>query len=174
MKKNANFTIFRRVLVGIMLAQRHRRWPNIISRLGQCIWVVAFLVAGVWDCHPYSNCRNVTYIQKAGLLLSHRQTRWINIEATLVSRPVIAVDAGVEDSCVWSVLEWCWASVVRNWPALNQQWAATLAHHWTEIGWVGLYRVHRRDTRTTIHWQVSNGCWQEPAMVVEWINVEDI
>ena len=26
-----------------MLAQRRRRLPNIISQLGQCIWVVAFL-----------------------------------------------------------------------------------------------------------------------------------
>ena len=31
----------------------------------------------------------------------------INIEATLVSRPVIAVDAGVEEPCIRSVLEWC-------------------------------------------------------------------
>ena len=31
-------------LVGIMLAQRRRRWPNIISQLGQCIW--AFLATG--------------------------------------------------------------------------------------------------------------------------------
>ena len=31
----------------------------------------------------------------------------INIEATLVSRAVIAVDAGVEESYVRSVLEWC-------------------------------------------------------------------
>ena len=46
-------------------------------------------------------------LQNAGLLLGHRQTRWINIEATLVSRSVIAVDAGVEESCVRSVLEWC-------------------------------------------------------------------
>ena len=44
-------------------------------------------------------------IQNAGLLLGHRQTRWINIEATLVSRPVVAVDAGVEEMCVQSVLE---------------------------------------------------------------------
>ena len=46
-------------------------------------------------------------IQNAGLLLAHRQTRWINIESTLVSRPVIAVDAGVEESCVRSVSKWC-------------------------------------------------------------------
>ena len=36
-----------------------------------------------------------------------------------------------------------------------------------EIGWVGLYRVYCRDTRSTIHWQISNGCWPEPVMVVE-------
>ena len=46
-------------------------------------------------------------IQNVELLLGHRQTRWINIKATLVSRPVIAVDAGVEESCIRSVLEWC-------------------------------------------------------------------
>ena len=60
-------------------------------------------------CQPYSKIsRKITYvgpIQNAGLLLGHRQTRWINIEATLVSRPVVAVDAGVEESCVGSVLE---------------------------------------------------------------------
>ena len=56
------------------------------------------------NCHPYSNCRKVTLcIQNAGLLLGHRQTRWVNIEATLVSRPVIDVDTGVEESCVRSV-----------------------------------------------------------------------
>ena len=41
------------------------------------------------------------------VVVGHRQTRWINIEATLVNRSVIAVDAGVEESCVRSVLEWC-------------------------------------------------------------------
>ena len=75
-----------------MLAQRRRWWPNIISQLGQCIWVVA------WD-------EIVTHTEW-GLLLGHRQTRWINIEATLVSSPVIYVDAGVEELCVRSVLEW--------------------------------------------------------------------
>ena len=54
------------------------------------------------------NMSNITF------LLGHRQTQWINIEASLVSRPVIAVDAGVEESCVRSVLEWCLASVVHN------------------------------------------------------------
>ena len=126
---------------------------------------------GGCNCHPNCNC---LCTQNTGVLLGHRQTRWSNIEATLVSRPVIAVDAGVEESCVRSVLEWCWASVVHNWPALRQQLPATLAHHSTEIGWVGLHRVYCRDTRSTIHWQVSNGCWPEPAIAVEWINIEDI
>ena len=44
----------------------------------------------------YSNYRNVTIYTDAGLLLGHRETRWINIETTLVSRPVIDVDASVE------------------------------------------------------------------------------
>ena len=30
-------------------------------------------------------------IQNVGLLLGHRQTRWINIEPTLGNRPVVAV-----------------------------------------------------------------------------------
>ena len=51
--------------------------------------------------------QNNLCIQNAGLLLGHRQTRWINIEATLTSRPVIAVDTGVQESCVRSVLKWC-------------------------------------------------------------------
>ena len=46
-------------------------------------------------------------IQNGGLLLGHRQTRRLNIEATLVGCPVIAVDAGVQKGCVWSGLEWC-------------------------------------------------------------------
>ena len=34
--------------------------------------------------------------------------------------------------------------------------------------WVGRpTSVYRRDRRSTIHCQVSNGCWPEPAMVVE-------
>ena len=56
---------------------------------------------------PMAIAQSNPCIQNAGLLLGHRQTRWINIEATLVSRPLIAVDAGVEESCVRSVLEWC-------------------------------------------------------------------
>ena len=73
-----------------MLAQRRRQWPDIFSQLGQCIWVVVFFLC----------------IQNAGLLLGHRQTRRL-IEATLVGCPVIAVDAGVQEGCVRSGLEWC-------------------------------------------------------------------
>ena len=29
-----------------MLAQRRKRWPNIILQMGKCIWVVAFLGTG--------------------------------------------------------------------------------------------------------------------------------
>ena len=78
-----------------MLAQRRRRLPNIILQLGQCILVVDFLTTGM----------KISPLQNAGLLLGHRRTRLVNIEATLVSRPVIAVDAGIEESCVRSVLK---------------------------------------------------------------------
>ena len=50
----------------------------------------------------------------------------------------------------------------RQLTGIDQQWAATLAQHWTEIWWVGvhlLYQVHR---------------WPAPAMVVEGIHGEDI
>ena len=52
--------------------------------------------------------------------------------------------------------------------------AAALAQHWTETGWVGLHSVHRRDTCSTIHLQVSNWYWAAPALVVERINVKCI
>ena len=42
-------------------------------------------------------CRKVC-IQNVGLLLDQRQTRWINIEAKMVNRPVVPVDAGVDRS----------------------------------------------------------------------------
>ena len=35
----------KRVLVGMMLAQRRRRWPNIISQLGKCMYPVIRIVA---------------------------------------------------------------------------------------------------------------------------------
>ena len=41
-----------------------------------------------------------------------------------------------------------WASVEFDCPALHQQWAVTVAQHWTGTGWIGLhcvYQVHRID-----------------------------
>ena len=78
-----------------MLAQRCKLWPNFISQFSQCIWVVAFLATGDKLSLLYQLPQRKLCIQNAGLLLGHRQTRCINIEATLVSSPVIAVDAGV-------------------------------------------------------------------------------
>ena len=81
-----------------------------IGPMYRVIRVVAFLATGDESVSRIAIaavlCHKVgLYIQNAGLLLDHRQTRWINIEATLVSRPVVAVDASVEESCVGSVLE---------------------------------------------------------------------
>ena len=38
-------------------------------------------------------------------------------------------------------------------------------------GWA--YEVHGRDTVSPIHWQVLNGCWPAPGMVVGGIQAED-
>ena len=75
---------------------------------------MAFLTTGDEIVTPMAITQSNLCVQNAGLLLGHRQTRWINIEATLVSRLVIAVDAGVEEACVRTVLEWCCASIVHN------------------------------------------------------------
>ena len=69
------------------------------------ICVVVFLATGDKNVTRIATAQSNLCIQNAGLLLGHRQTRWINIEATLVSRPLVAVDAGVEELCVGSVLE---------------------------------------------------------------------
>ena len=54
--------------------------------------------------------------------------RHVESEATLVSRPVIAVDAGVEESCNW--FGQCWSGVepasytmhgLRLWPTIEQK-----------------------------------------------------
>ena len=53
-----------------------------------------------------------------------------------------------------------WTNVEYDWPALNQQWAATLVQHWTGIGWVGLhcvYQVHRIDAYTDLSAMVVEG-----------------
>ena len=92
------------------------------------IWVVAFLTTGdeiviVSQLPQINQC-----IQNDGLLLGHCQTRWINIEAALVSYQVVAVDAGVEESCGGSV-----CSSVE--PASYT---------------INTHRVYHRDMRTTI------------------------
>ena len=44
-----------RVLVGIMLAQRRRRWPIITSALGQCIVLSGVSGAGMGKRYPHNN-----------------------------------------------------------------------------------------------------------------------
>ena len=157
------------VLVGIMLAQRHRRWPNIILQLGLCIWVVAFLITGDEIVTPLATVAKVPYAY------SMMDCYWAivrHVGSTLKQHLLAIQDAGVEESCVQSVLEWCWVSVVYNWPALNQHWTSSNSGPPLYRNWVG--RSTSCTSHSTIHWQVSNGCQPEPAMVVDWINVEDI
>ena len=66
------------------------------------IWVVVFLKTGGESVTRIAIAQCCTakymYTECIGVLLGHRKTRWITIEATLVNRPVVVVDAGVE---VW-------------------------------------------------------------------------
>ena len=79
------------------------------------------------SCYPCSGlsgqgCRKITYIYRMlGCCWAIRQTRWITIEATLVCRPVVAIDAGVEKACGQ-----CWSSV--------EQGSYTINRHWTRNG----------------------------------------
>ena len=63
------------------------------------IWVLAFLTTRHKSVTSIAivavMCLQVC-IQNVELLLGHRHTRLFNIEATLVDRPVVAEDAGVE------------------------------------------------------------------------------
>ena len=87
-----------------MLAQRRLLWPNIITQLGQCICYLGGGLSGDGrrKSHPHGNYGNAvpqSMDTECWVVVGHLQTRWINIEAILVNRPVVAVDAGVE---VWS------------------------------------------------------------------------
>ena len=148
-----------------MLVQCRRRWPSITSALGQCI--VLFVVSG------------------AGMLKRHQHNVAVRKHDTITQccfndEPASKTVGQHWNSIGWMhrvgaknttdpVIDWCWASVVDDWPALNQQWAAMLAQHWTGIWWVGLhsqYWLHRS--------QVLNECWPAPAMVEKGIQVKDI
>ena len=86
-------------------------------------------------------------------MLGHRQIRWINIEATLVSRPVglIAVDAGVEESCmrlvsVGVVLSQRRTQLTGIEPAMGCDSGPPLNRNWV----VGLH-----DGRAGIEWMLA-------------------
>ena len=85
------------------------------------------------------------------------------------------------------ILFQCWASVEYDWPALNQQWAATLAQQWTGIEWVNCVAWMLTSKHKILYYlctmlytcYTNVSCllgWPAPAMVVEGIglHVEDI
>ena len=81
-------------------------------------------------------------------MLAHR-LRWINIKAILVSRPVIAVDAGVEENVrsasVEVVLSQRCTQLTGIKPAMGCDSGLPLNRDWVGIR---LHRVYRSDTRT--------------------------
>ena len=109
-------------------------------------------------------------------MLAHRRRRWPSVTSVVGQCIVLSGVSGAEIEGISQktrynhpVLFQFRASVIDDWPALNQQWAATLAQNCAGIWWVGLhplYEVHRG--------KVLNECWPAPAMVVEGIHVEDI
>ena len=132
------------------------------------IWVVAFLETGGAKRQPHSSPSKHETITRCCFNAGPASKTLTNIKTVLGEWHVFA---GVLQPSIQQT-QCCWASVVDNLSALNQQWAATLAQHWTKVGCVGLHRVYLGETRRTTHWQGMNGCWPAPAM--EWINVEDI
>ena len=127
-----------RILVGILLAQRRRRWPSITSALGQCI-----VFSEKWPFWWQGTVRaNAGQSPNSVSMLGQRRKLWVNIETALVNVMCLLI---------------CWRKVYRR-PSvglvlgqrrrrLNQQWAATLAQHWANNGRIVLhhvYEVHRR------------------------------
>ena len=107
-----------------MLAQRRRLWPIITSALRQCN-----VLSG--KRHPHIVMRqsaNTGQSHNAVSISDQRRRRWANIETVLGDSQCLLgrADAKYTDD---PVLECCWASVVDNLSALDQQWAATLALH---------------------------------------------
>ena len=98
-------------------------------------------------------------------MTSQRRSLWVNIETALVECHLFAQSIYTKDL----VIDWCWASVLHDLPALNPQCAAMLAQHWTEIWWLDLHPLYEVQ-----HRQVLNERWSAPAMVMEEKHVEDI
>ena len=111
--------------------------------------------------------------RNAVLLSGQLRRHWDNIETVsgdsqcLLGRAAAKYTDG-------PVLEWCWASVIDNLSALNQQWAVTLAQHWTGIRWVGLHRVYQRHVAARFTGKYWIDVGQHPRCWCEGINDEDI
>ena len=122
-----------------MLAQRRRRWPSLTSAPGQCIVLSGVSGAGMSKRHQHNAA-----VRKHGTIT----------QCCFNHGPALKTVGQHWNSIGWMrrvcakyttdpVIDWCWASVVDDWPALNQQWAATLAQHWTGVWWVGLHPLYQ-------------------------------
>ena len=74
-----------KVLVGIILAQRRRRWPIITSALGQCIVLSGVSGAGMESVTRITMQRfeNTVQSPNAVPISGQRRRLWFNIETTL-------------------------------------------------------------------------------------------
>ena len=128
-----------RVLLRIMLALRRRRWPSITSTSGQRIVLCGVSGAAKQRVTRITMQQSENTIQSPDDVSMSGQRRRLGQHWNSIGwMPRVCVKYAAEP-----VMDYCWASVVDDWPALNQEWAATLAQHWTGIWWVGLHPLYR-------------------------------
>ena len=74
-----------KVLVGIMLAQRRRRWPSITSALGQCIVLSGVFGAGILKVTSINQqAEKTVQTPNAVPMTGQRRRLRVNIETVLV------------------------------------------------------------------------------------------
>ena len=89
-----------------------------IEPIYRVIRVVAFLATGEKKCHPHSNVLSYQTRDNHTMIFQWRANR-----ANRVNDTCMFVWHAAAKYTAAPVLEWCWASVVDNLKALNQQWA---------------------------------------------------
>ena len=78
-------TRVQRVMVGIMLVQRHKQVPSITSALGQCIVLSSVSGAGMESvtCITMQQSENTVQSPNAVSMPGQRRRLWVSIETTL-------------------------------------------------------------------------------------------
>ena len=153
-----------KVLVGIILSQRRRRWPSITSALGQCIVLSGVSGAGI-ECvtHLTMQSDNTVQSPNAVSLSGLRRRLWDSIETALCLRKVYSRPS---DGLVLGQRRRRSTGIE---PAMGCDACPTLNRNL-----VGRPTSYVRATSRGTSIQVLNECWLATAMAVEGIHVKDI